>query len=391
MAAKKKNSPPHLDSKASPPSSPTTLRRIVRSKNGGAGSRSMINNTHHSTSVASIHLRSESQSLEHNLSEAMRMTACEMARQMYMQDFGGFGSQRILEETRKLPKFYPEEITKGPLLGSGGYGTVFEVSQFDIVPAFASASASASSGDPAPPEPTIVASRGSAALEGRQFIVDHCFRQRGVGGQHQEARYAIKMLRPDILLLDQTDLCQAVADLNVETRILNSIEHPNIIKLRAIGKGPRFHQGYFIVLDRLYDTLEARMKTWRHTKNLYKGYSCLMGKIRDPTQAKKYKLWQDRLRAGYDLSSALAYLHERRIIHRDLKPQNIGFDIVSGKLVGMNERIIMRWVASCSLLTTFFFFFRYCHYSETTLNSLTLDWPKSYHRSTKPILVDAIV
>jgi len=250
----------------------------------------------------------------------MRLNACEMARRMYMQDFGGQGSQRIFEETRKLPKFKLEEITKGPLLGTGGVGMVYEVSQFDI-----SLGESLSAKDlertesPSLYDQEIVACHQSA-IEGRKFITEHCHRRHK---ETDEARYAIKTLRSDISS-DQMDLCQALADLNVETRILSSIDHPNIIKLRAIGTGPRFHQNYFLVLDRLYDTLEARMKTWRHEKNHYHGLS---GKLRDPSHSKLLTLWHDRLLAGYNLSSAVAYLHDHRIIHRDLKPQNIGFDV----------------------------------------------------------------
>merc|ERR1712150_28619 len=35
----------------------------------------------------------------------------------------------------------------------------------------------------------------------------------------------------------------------------------------------------------------------------------------------------ERVNFGFDLASALRYLHRKNIIHRDLKPDNIGFDV----------------------------------------------------------------
>lgn len=270
----------------------------------------------------SIHLREQDLSLELCSSEAMRMSACEMARRMYVRDFGGNGNHRISEETRKLPKFKQEEITKGRLLGRGGFGVVFEVTRFDIpIGQTLTAKQLERTESPSLYDQEIVACHQSAT-EGRMFIAEHCHRHRN---QTEEARYAVKTLRFDTFL-DQMDMCQALADLNVETRILSSVDHPNIIKLRAIGSGPRFHQEFFIVLDRLYDTLETRMKSWQLKKRRYDGLS---GKLRDPNHTKQQLLWHDRILAGYELSRAVAYLHDHRIIHRDLKPQNIGFDNVS--------------------------------------------------------------
>ena len=55
----------------------------------------------------------------------------------------------------------------------------------------------------------------------------------------------------------------------LEAELLASLQHPNIIKLRGItfagalgfADGP---QGYFLVIDRLEETLEERMRRWRN-------------------------------------------------------------------------------------------------------------------------------
>ena len=58
------------------------------------------------------------------------------------------------------------------------------------------------------------------------------------------------------------------SDLALEAEFLASLVHPNIIKLRGISHGGAtgFHNGpsgYFLVIDRLFDTLDAKMRQWR--------------------------------------------------------------------------------------------------------------------------------
>ena len=60
------------------------------------------------------------------------------------------------------------------------------------------------------------------------------------------------------------------SDLALEAELLASLVHPNIIKLRGISHGgaeafENGPKGYFLVIDRLFDTLDSRMKRWRNT------------------------------------------------------------------------------------------------------------------------------
>jgi serine/threonine protein kinase len=239
-----------------------------------------------------------------------------------------FKDSLIPDHSNDFPKFTKAEVRQGKILGIGGFGTVCEVRAFDA-------------GDDAPlqkshsfrsPRDIVDDDEVSVGdIESRKFIAEHCIRKGG------DARYAVKQLSKDILE-DPNKYIQGVIDMAVETRILCSLEHPNIIKLRSFGNSTPFHEDYFIVMDRLYDTLEKRITVWQRRQRRIFGCA---GKIIDRRGTRRMKLYAERIVAAFDLSAAVAHCHERRIIHRDLKPVNIAFDIVSiGDIVEYNLYIL---------------------------------------------------
>jgi hypothetical protein len=117
----------------------------------------------------------------------------------------------------------------------------------------------------------------------------------------KDARYAVKTLSCDTVRIPERFLA-GVVDLAIEAKFLSCLHHPNIIKMRAMSSISPFEPGFFIVLDRLYDTLSLRLKMWKKQNSIFNCFA----------KAKKQDNLLDRFYVCLDLSSALAYLHEHK-------------------------------------------------------------------------------
>jgi hypothetical protein len=131
----------------------------------------------------------------------------------------------------------------------------------------------------------VVASRG--------FMKHHCFRD-------GSARYAIKQLKSTLTGSKRAD---GAIDLSIEAKFLSVLSHPNIIRLCGVG-GARGHHRSFLVLDRLYDTLDVKIEYWRQKEDEYKGFFGL-----NKHKSQLEIMWNERLLAGFDIGRAMKYLH----------------------------------------------------------------------------------
>ncbi len=125
---------------------------------------------------------------------------------------------------------------------------------------------------------------------------------------------AMKCLRPQIRSNTEQFII-GVEDLVHETIMLSSLNHPNIIKIHGraggcVSSSFKLGDGYFILLDKLQDTLDDRIKDWQHK---------LPNGSRNPPSLQQIKV-------AMAAADAMAHLHDHQIVFRDLKPANVGFD-----------------------------------------------------------------
>ena len=236
--------------------------------------------------------------------------------------------------TLDFPTFLAQEVVVGQRLGRGGFSNVAEIPVIRCLrrKMMRLCPPQELRKDDGPTDHSRSSRADELAVldnnqESRRFMEKHCRRRQGSG----DARYAIKRLRPDIVAHeDNADRFLAgLGDLVVETHFLYHLEHPHIIKLRGIAAASvdPFSKDYFIILDRLYDTLQVRLGQWKLREQ--KAHSFLHRLQCGKAERLGHQLWEERLTAAFDLSAALVYLHGRGVCHRDIKPENIGFDLVS--------------------------------------------------------------
>lgn len=239
-------------------------------------------------------------------------------------------------KTRSIAPFTYAELRLGRLLGTGGFSSVFEVHDF-------SAEKKKSFNEDDQKARLLLRDSAIASIDYSMIGMGKGDEDKQGSGKEvssstrtsstivKEPQYAIKHLRRG--LLKEPELFERAAiDMVLEAQLLLAMDHPNIIRLRGWStdgvEGYRngLNTDFFIIIDRLAESLDQRMFRWRNAFKKYKS------RVKLPFGKQKYNsklddLLVDRLTVLYDITLALEYMHEHRIINRDLKSSNIGFDM----------------------------------------------------------------
>ena len=173
---------------------------------------------------------------------------------------------------------------------------------------------------------------------------------------------ALKCLRPAVRAQPRKFVIGA-EDLAHETALLACLDHPNIIQLYGRAEGcfstafhfgtntntsptnnnsnnsnskekAMYHEGYFIILDRLMATLTERIDEWQNECRTINGAAPITTNTTMPEETIRMNIAETtlrehlykRLKVAYCIADALEYLHSRHVVFRDLKPANVGFD-----------------------------------------------------------------
>jgi hypothetical protein len=145
---------------------------------------------------------------------------------------------------------------------------------------------------------------GEAEYYMRDYLIHHVYRC----GQY---RYAIKQVRKG--LREGDDKIQAAIDMAMETKIISSIDHPNIVKVRAVMGTFGRPSDFGIIMDRLNETLRDKIEEWAVEEKKAKGnlMKRLSGRGSDDTE-RMNELLLVRKYALYDIARTLKFLHQKR-------------------------------------------------------------------------------
>lgn len=128
-------------------------------------------------------------------------------------------------------------------------------------------------------------------MNARSFLTSHVKRKDGSAGV-EESRYALKYLKSE-LMKDPETFITGAEDLALEAQILQSITHPNIIKMRGCslggtkGYGTGLNTGFFLVLDKLNETLAQRLGRWERQRRQKSRTKSIIKKLTNLTRSQQ--------------------------------------------------------------------------------------------------------
>jgi serine/threonine protein kinase len=250
-------------------------------------------------------------SMRHAAAEVLLATAREIVE-------GQCADSKVLDPTVEatIPKFDSEEITLGRVLGRGGFCVVREIEKIKTP---------TSNGYTRKSKGSILTRMMMKQSRGKQpecqnsikdFQIEHS--RDSVASRsklsRKSGRYVLKRLALDLKHSDKITYMKGIVDMAMEAKFLSALDHPNIIGLTGVSTQDPYSDGYFLVLEKLDETLSRKIKTWMNIDRQCQGITGVF----TGSKRKEEDLYRDRIEAAYDIAAGAAYLHEKNIIFRDL-------------------------------------------------------------------------
>jgi serine/threonine protein kinase len=221
------------------------------------------------------------------------------------------------EKLQSLPTFFNGEIQVGRIIGRGGFCTVKELVGIKTGKSKKGTVQRRMSNGNLNDQSSVSNNAMSLTYNGvdmsaKEYLTHSCNRGKGV-------IYVVKQVAEELEYSNRITFLKGCVDLALEAKYLSTLSHPNIIEVKGVSAGGPFRQGYFIVLDRLHDTLPSKLKKWTTVDRQCKGITGVF------TGGKKKidGLFVNRMQAAYGIANAVNYIHSRNLVYRDLvSPSN---------------------------------------------------------------------
>ena len=125
---------------------------------------------------------------------------------------------------------------------------------------------------------------------------------------------------------------KAATNLANEAQMMSALNHKNIAKLRgssldgteAYYKTGR-HDGYFLLVDKINETLHDRISRWRHRQK-WLNVQRRLAPVGHHRQKMQTEFLFERIQCAYELADAIDYMHGHGIAHMNLNEHNVGFN-----------------------------------------------------------------
>lgn len=241
----------------------------------------------------------------------------------------------------RVPKLDIRDLRVGRVVGRGGFCVVFEIKSFGSAMSIGTRQSSSggmslsrmanpfrSSRSRADRDSSTAGASLGTASDWLSNVSGHNREESSniveTGGAFQpidrSKKYVVKRLSTENT--DKITFLKGTVDLAMEAKFLAALNHINVIKMYGVSSDGPFSEGFFIVLERMDETLTKRIKKWMDIDRQCKGITGVF----TGSKRKLKELQTERMLSAFEVAKGTSHLHDKKIIFRDLKPDNIGYN-----------------------------------------------------------------